>query len=85
MSSYLRCRDHLHLPRTKAGGETGDLMATRVVVVEEETEVVAQAVVEMTAGRRRRPHQRRSIRGAIRLHLTIHLVPWETCTGIAVG
>ena len=87
MSSCLLCRDHLHLPRTKAAGETGDLMATRVAVVGGGTEVVVQAEVEMTAGRRRRPRLRRSrsTRGAIRLHLTIRLVPWETCTGIAAG
>ena len=87
MSSYLLCRDHPHLPRAKAAGETGDLTATRVAVVGGGTEVVAQAVVEMVAGRRRRHRLRlsRSFRGAIRLHLPIRLVPWETCTGIAVG
>ena len=85
MPSCLRCRDHLHLPRTKAAGEMGDLMVTRVAGVGEETEAMAQAMVEMMANRQRRPRRHRSIRGAIRLHLPIHLVPWETCTGIAVG
>ena len=90
MSSCLLCRDHLRLPRTKAAGETGDLMVTRVAVAAGGMEVVDQVedqVVAMTAGRRRRPRLRRSrsIRGAIRLHLPIRLVPWETCTGIAAG